>query len=70
MVGDTSGDLQRFFVVLITGSRDQTGTSSNVDADVDALYAACQGKWGTNEIAFGDFAVWDCYSVTIQDNTL
>jgi annexin A7/11 len=52
VIRDTSGDLQRFFVALIAGSRDQTGTSSNVDADVDALYAAGQGRWGTKESVF------------------
>ena len=55
--GDTSGDVKRFFVAMIAGSRDETGSTSTVDADVDALYAAANPKkWlfglGTDESVF------------------
>lgn len=52
VIGDTSGDLRRFFVAMVTGFRDETGTSSTVDADVDALYAGGQARWGTEESVF------------------
>jgi annexin A7/11 len=52
VAGDVAGDVRRFFVAMITGSRDESGTSSTVDADVDALHAGGQAKWGTEESIF------------------
>ncbi len=49
---DTSGNVKRFFVALITRSRDESGTASTVEADVDALYAAGIGRLGTLESVF------------------
>lgn len=46
---DTSGDLQKLYNLLITSSRESSG---NVDEDVEALYKAGEGKFGTNEGVF------------------
>ncbi|KAJ3343099.1 hypothetical protein HDU91_000440 [Kappamyces sp. JEL0680] len=52
VAGDLSGDLRKFFVALISGTRDESGTSSTIDMDVQALYNAGEAKWGTEESVF------------------
>ncbi|VDL62582.1 unnamed protein product [Hymenolepis diminuta] len=52
--GDTSGDFQKILVALMQGDRDE---SMNVDAnlvrtDVQKLYEAGEGRWGTEEAVF------------------
>lgn len=48
VANDLGGDLKRFFIGLVQGQRDETGQILNVDADVQMLYKAGAGKWGTD----------------------
>ena len=49
--GETSGELEATYVKLLQGGR----TSGNdVDKDVESLYKAGEGKWGTDEEVFID----------------
>jgi len=47
---DTSGDLKKIYVACLNPTRGNR--ACNVDADVEALYKAGPGKFGTNEAAF------------------
>jgi len=46
------GDFQQFFVVLLAAARDEANHNSNVNADIDALFKAGTGKFGTDEDTF------------------
>lgn len=48
--GDTSGHVKTLFAALLEGCRNETG-HGNVESDVDALYRAGEGKFGTDEKA-------------------
>jgi len=52
---DLGGKCKRLFVGLLQGSRDETGTISTVEDDVESLYKAGEGKWGTDETEFIKF---------------
>jgi hypothetical protein len=51
---DVSGDLLRVYRTLLTSPRTDDKSDSQLESDVKALYAAGEGKWGTNEKAFID----------------
>ncbi len=44
--------LKKFFIAIMQGARDESGNVSTVDADVESLYKAGEGKWGTDDTAF------------------
>ncbi len=52
VANDLSGDLKKFFIAVVQGSRDESGTCSTIPQDVEALYKAGEGKWGTEESVF------------------
>ena len=47
-----SGDVEKLFIVLLQAARDEANSFNNVDADVETLYKAGEGKWGTDEAEF------------------
>lgn len=51
---DTSGDLKRFLVGLSVGARDEDQEiyEDRIEADVNALVEAGEGRWGTDESEF------------------
>jgi len=51
---ETSGDFRKLLVALLQCQRDETNNviSAEVQRDVDALYKAGEGKWGTDEETF------------------
>ena len=51
---DVSGDLLRTYRTILTSAREDNKPDSQIESDVKALYAAGEGKWGTNEKAFID----------------
>jgi len=44
--------LKRLFVALIQANRDETNQYTDVAADVQYIYQAGEGKFGTDEVAF------------------
>ncbi|VDN12004.1 unnamed protein product [Dibothriocephalus latus] len=52
VVGDTSGDYRKVLVALLQGQREHETAKANVVADCEALYAAGEGKVGTDESVF------------------
>lgn len=52
--GDTSGHFRKMLVVLLQGTRDETGVvdADLVEQDVQDLYAAGEEQWGTDEAKF------------------
>jgi len=50
--GDTSGYVRRLYTVLLQGNRDETNQARDVEADVEALYRAGEGRSGTDEMGF------------------
>uniref|UniRef100_A0A8C2ZDX7 Annexin n=1 Tax=Cyclopterus lumpus TaxID=8103 RepID=A0A8C2ZDX7_CYCLU len=50
--GDTSGHYQRLLVILLQGSREEGVDEENVEKDAKDLYAAGEGKFGTDEEQF------------------
>jgi len=50
--GDTSGYVRRLYIVLLQGNRDETNQARDVEADVEALYRAGEGRSGTDEMGF------------------
>ena len=48
---ETSGDLEKIYNLLLTGSRTDPG-DEHIAEDVLELYNAGAGKWGTNEGVF------------------
>jgi annexin A7/11 len=59
VANDLGGKLRLFFIGLIQAQRDETskqllnvGQILNVAADVEVLYKAGEGKWGTDEAVF------------------
>jgi len=51
---DVSGDLLRVYRTILTSPRLDNKPNSQIESDVKTLYAAGEGKWGTNEKAFID----------------
>ncbi|KAI8913492.1 hypothetical protein EDD86DRAFT_223489 [Gorgonomyces haynaldii] len=49
---DVSGHEQQLFIGLIQGSKSDDPTGLSLDADVQALYDAGEGKWGTDKAQF------------------
>jgi len=49
---DVSGDLKATYRTLLTSPREDNKSASQLESDVKALFAAGEGKWGTNEKAF------------------
>ena len=49
---DVSGDLKATYRALLTSPREDNKSPSQLESDVKALFAAGEGKWGTNEKAF------------------
>ncbi|XP_036403747.1 annexin A6 [Megalops cyprinoides] len=54
IVGDTSGHFKKMLVVLLQGSRDESGVvnADLVEEDARELYAAGEEQWGTDEAKF------------------
>ncbi|XP_008324886.2 LOW QUALITY PROTEIN: annexin A5a [Cynoglossus semilaevis] len=50
--GDTSGHYQRLLVILLQGSREEEIDESKIEKDAKDLYAAGEGKFGTDEEKF------------------
>ncbi|KAM9377807.1 annexin A5a [Pholidichthys leucotaenia] len=50
--GDTSGDYQRLLVILLQGSREEGVDRGMIEKDAKELYAAGEGKFGTDEEKF------------------
>ncbi|KAI8911845.1 hypothetical protein EDD86DRAFT_125359 [Gorgonomyces haynaldii] len=48
----SSKELRKFFVALLQGCRDESGTMSSVEQDVKQLYAAGEGRWGHENSVF------------------
>jgi len=51
---DVSGDLLKVYRTILTSPREDTKPDSQLESDVKTLYAAGEGKWGTNEKVFID----------------
>uniref|UniRef100_A0A8C5GEW4 Annexin n=1 Tax=Gouania willdenowi TaxID=441366 RepID=A0A8C5GEW4_GOUWI len=49
---DTSGHYQRLLVILLQGNRAEGVDEGKIDKDAKDLYAAGEGKWGTDEETF------------------
>jgi hypothetical protein len=51
---ETSGDFRKLLISLLQCQRDETNNAnpSEIQKDVDALYNAGEGKWGTDEETF------------------
>ncbi|KAG7464834.1 hypothetical protein MATL_G00169880 [Megalops atlanticus] len=54
IVGDTSGHFKKMLVVLLQGTRDESGVvnADLVEEDARELYAAGEEQWGTDEAKF------------------
>ncbi|XP_034036846.1 annexin A5-like [Thalassophryne amazonica] len=50
--GDTSGHYQRLLVILLQGSREDGVDEGKIEKDAKDLYAAGEGKFGTDEDKF------------------
>lgn len=48
VANDLAGHLRRFFIGLVQGQRDETGQVLDISGDVQSLYQAGEGKWGTD----------------------
>lgn len=52
VTGDTSGHFKRMLVILLQASRQQGVQEGNIDSDAQALFAAGEQKYGTDEEQF------------------
>ncbi|KAI1898249.1 hypothetical protein AGOR_G00070390 [Albula goreensis] len=54
VIGDTSGHFKKMLVVLLQGTRDESGVvnADLVEEDARELYAAGEEQWGTDEATF------------------
>ncbi|XP_061691376.1 annexin A6 isoform X2 [Syngnathoides biaculeatus] len=54
VIGDTSGHFKKMLVVLLQGTRDESGVvdANLVEQDAQDLYAAGEEQWGTDEAKF------------------
>ncbi|KAI3351446.1 hypothetical protein L3Q82_020301 [Scortum barcoo] len=50
--GDTSGNYQKLLVILLQGSREEGVDEGQIEEDAKELYAAGEGKFGTDEEKF------------------
>uniref|UniRef100_A0A8C9XQ03 Annexin n=1 Tax=Sander lucioperca TaxID=283035 RepID=A0A8C9XQ03_SANLU len=50
--GDTSGHYQKLLVILLQGSREEGVDEEKIEKDAKDLFAAGEGKFGTNEETF------------------
>lgn len=50
--GDTTGDFEKILVAGLKAKRDDNVKPELIDSDVEALYKAGEGKWGTDEDTF------------------
>uniref|UniRef100_A0AAR2JEL0 Annexin n=1 Tax=Pygocentrus nattereri TaxID=42514 RepID=A0AAR2JEL0_PYGNA len=54
VIGDTSGHFKKMLIVLLQGTREEDGVvhADLVEEDAQALYAAGEEQWGTDEAIF------------------
>ncbi|KAI3641196.1 hypothetical protein MIR68_000802 [Amoeboaphelidium protococcarum] len=53
LVNEYSGDMKKLFCALIQAGRDETGElHKDVNADVQTIYSAGEGRFGTDEVEF------------------
>jgi hypothetical protein len=52
VLDDVGGDLKRLYKMLLTSPRENNKPDTQLQADVQTLFSAGEGKWGTNEQAF------------------
>jgi len=52
--GDTTGDLEKILVKALEAKRSTEVEKDKIDSDVEKLYKAGEGKWGTDEDTFID----------------
>jgi hypothetical protein len=50
--GDTTGDFETILVAALQATRMTTVEEGKIDSDVEKLYKAGEGKWGTDERTF------------------
>jgi len=50
--GDTSGNFENILVKALEAKRSTTVENDKIDSDVEKLYKAGEGKWGTDEDTF------------------
>lgn len=50
VANDLDGKLKRFFVGMVQGQRDESQQVLDINRDVESLFNAGQGKWGTDGI--------------------
>ena len=50
--GDTTGDFEKILVAALQAQRSTTVENDKIDSDVEKLYKAGEGKWGTDEKTF------------------
>ena len=50
--GDTTGDFEKILVKCLQATRSEKVENDKIDSDVEKLYKAGEGKWGTDEDTF------------------
>ena len=50
--GDTTGDFEKILVATLLANRETKVEHDKIDSDVEKLYKAGEGKWGTDEKTF------------------
>jgi hypothetical protein len=57
--GDTSGNFEKILIAALKGKRATEVQPGLIDSDVEALYKAGEGKWGTDEAKFIEILLKD-----------
>ncbi|KAJ3101628.1 Annexin A4 [Phlyctochytrium planicorne] len=52
LASELHGNLKRLFKIIIQGERDESQRTLDIEADVEELYKAGEGRLGTDELAF------------------